>query len=104
MLQPRTAAVEELRDGRIRSQRGEQLDPGTGVVADREHGFPYALFVIGFLVHTPQTKRFSIEPDGLVQIRHGYPDVVDPQQFDSGECDILGMGGTRCVVCHAVSL
>ncbi|GIF03054.1 hypothetical protein Asi03nite_05920 [Actinoplanes siamensis] len=104
MLQSGAAAVEELGDRRVGPGRGEQLDPGPGAVADPEHRFPHTLFVIGLLVHTPQTEGFLVELDGLVQISHSYADVVDPEQFDAGECDILALDGTRCVVSHATSL
>ena len=71
LLQARAAAVEELRDRRVRAGRGEQLQPRAGGVrADGEHRLAYPLLLVRLLVHAAHAERLGVEREGLVQVGH----------------------------------
>src|SRR5690606_36333516 len=84
LLQARAGAGEELGDGRLVVEGSEQLDERSRL-ADRDHGLPDALLLVGLAVRDLHAEDVAVERDRLVQVRYGDTDVVDGGEEVGGD-------------------
>ena len=90
VLQAGAGAADELRDRRLRGQRGQQLDAGLAV-PDGEHRLVDALLLVDLLVHRGDAEGQLVEGDRLPEVGHRDAHVVD-----GGE-QVRGQAGVRVV-------
>src|SRR5437764_7585543 len=75
VVQSLAPAGDELPDGRVRTQRLEQLnvahaqraDPGR-TVTDRQHGLPDSLLLVLLQADYPEAERLPVHVDGQAQV------------------------------------
>jgi hypothetical protein len=83
LLDARPAAVEELRDGRLRGERRQQLHARAGR-PDGHHRLAHALLGVLLGVHELHAERVAVERDRGVEVGDGDPDVVDGGEQGGG--------------------
>src|SRR6478736_514012 len=79
LLDARATAVEELRDRRLRGDRGEELH-ARARVAYRHHRLADPLLLVDLLVDEPHTEHPLVEGLRLVEVRDGDADMVDRRE------------------------
>ena len=75
LLNAGARSVKEFRDGRLGGERCQKLKEG---VTNRQHGLSNALLLVDLLVHDLQAEGLAIKGHGLVEVRNGDANVVDP--------------------------
>jgi hypothetical protein len=94
VVHARPPFCEEAADGGVLAERSEKLDPR---VADPYRGRLDPLVVHALAVLEPAAEEPLVRRDGLVEVRHGNADVMDPACLHPGDATAVGLRAVASV-------